>query len=572
MKLSRDNVSKCIRRVIKHIDWIVLSIVGVFCYCYSLFWSHFAEINIQFSFLNFPIFIGEILLVFCVLAFLIKWKSAPIKRNRWHSIVTAYTIFVLIKAFHGYSKWGPLAFRNAALFYYPLFMIIGYYFYRSDFFRNKFVNYGLLSLLIVPVFFQIPYKTFYFNYFILTIVLFMGIRNRKVRLILIALFIATCYRGIRITVWGSRGILVSSFIGYSFIIIISAIFFFKIKPIHKRMMGIFVTLCIALLFWNIGDKGGIKSLLSWNRLVENRNKWARKVAELEANFEFSNPPVKIYEPNYEPISGFWSKFTADLTVEEREELQRKRLQAAKLQKEIPVVDFQELEKDQLIEIIVEEQVKELAAVAVKKGKAGEELLVASLLDLKKEELIKIITDKGVSEVIDIEPPAIPKPEVPETGATDSVFINNILYRWVMYEDMFKELLESRRIFGLDFGKPFRSKTIDIMGCDQGWKTRVGWNQPHNGYVDIIYRSGVIGLLFIVTVWALFIRMIIRFIRARSVRGIFLSSSLLYWLVVTNFMVILELPHWAIPFWSLFGMTLRYCNIQREQQLSAKKAQ
>ena len=139
---------------------------------------------------------------------------------------------------------------------------------------------------------------------------------------------------------------------------------------------------------------------------------------------------------------------------------------------------------------------------------------------------------------------------------------NILYRLFIWRDMFDELFRANKIFGLDFGKPFRSKTIEILKWDEGWKYRAGWVEPHNSYVHIIYRSGIIGVLFIIAILTLFIRMIIIFIRVHNFRGILLASIILYWLTISNFMVILELPHWAIPFWCLFGMVLRYARIEK----------
>ena len=107
--------------------------------------------------------------------------------------------------------------------------------------------------------------------------------------------------------------------------------------------------------------------------------------------------------------------------------------------------------------------------------------------------------------------------------------------------------------GLDFGKPFRSKRLEILKFDEGWKFRVGWVEPHNSYVHIIYRAGIVGLLFVITVWCIFIKMGREFIKSKNFRGVFLISILVYWLIIANFMVILELPYFAIPFWSFLGI-------------------
>ena len=43
----------------------------------------------------------------------------------------------------------------------------------------------------------------------------------------------------------------------------------------------------------------------------------------------------------------------------------------------------------------------------------------------------------------------------------------------------------------------------------------------------------------------------------SIIGGFLVGGLIYWLVLSNFFVILEFPYNAIVFWTLFGITMAY---------------
>jgi len=50
---------------------------------------------------------------------------------------------------------------------------------------------------------------------------------------------------------------------------------------------------------------------------------------------------------------------------------------------------------------------------------------------------------------------------------------------------------------------------------------------------------------------------LRFTRARDTTGFFLVAILVYWIVVANFLVTLELPFFAIPFWCLLGLTWAY---------------
>ena len=59
------------------------------------------------------------------------------------------------------------------------------------------------------------------------------------------------------------------------------------------------------------------------------------------------------------------------------------------------------------------------------------------------------------------------------------------------------------------------------------------------------------------------------VRAQSVSGMLLAGVLMYWLVISAFLVILELPYTAIPFWTLFGMTIGF--LKKHQALEASHA-
>ena len=61
------------KNINKILSWTGLGVLGIFCYLYSMFWSYFAELNIQFPFLDFPIFVGEILLGACLLLLIAKF-------------------------------------------------------------------------------------------------------------------------------------------------------------------------------------------------------------------------------------------------------------------------------------------------------------------------------------------------------------------------------------------------------------------------------------------------------------------------------------------------------------------
>lgn len=572
IKLNKKNI-------VKSSNYIILSILGIFSYIYSIFWSNFAEVNIQFPFLNFPIFIGEFLLGFCLIGFFIKHKFAQIELKVWHYFLFFYIAFVLFKAFYGNSKWGPLAFRNAALFYYPLFVIIGYYFYESDFFKNKFVRYGLLALLVSTVFFERAYKSYYFTYLMLALVFFIGIKNKVLKTVSIILFLSFCRRGILFTIWASRNSLVSSFFSYIFLSIITAVYFVfnKLRRLHKTLVILFIILAVSLSIWHFSvAERAIKSLTKLGPLLTEYRRRSEIIEAKKDNFKFSAPAVKVYEKNKENL--FDKLIDTILKRIFRPSVMIDSLFLVKAEAK-PIAKAG-------IKPLIRKGIKPIAkAETPLKSITGPQLfnknmMAVSLKVKNKEELIKITEGNRLQPIVNDEVQAIvqtetnAKPIPQERG--DAMLQNNILYRMFISRDMLKELFENNVIIGIDFGKPFRSKSIDILGWDGSWKTRVGWVEPHNGYVHILYRSGMFGLLLISAVIILFINMVRIFIKTRCIEGVFLTSALLHWLIVANFMVILELPHFAIPFWSLFGLTLRYSHFKagsiRFQEKLLKKAQ
>lgn len=560
-KLSKENLNKII-------DYTVLSLIGAFTCCYSFFWSHFAEINIQLSFFNFPIFIGEILLAFCIIMLLFKWRVSLIRLNGWHYLLFAYISFVVGKAFYGYCQWGPLALRNAALFYYPIFAIVGYYFYNSDFFKNRFIRYSVLSILITTVFFREGYKTYYFTYFMLILMLFMEMKCRRWKYILILLFIAICYNNLLITFVAGRNVLVSSLLGYAFISVISVCYFLRLSPRLKKIILLFVFIFLAAAFWYIsGSKAAAKSLVDIKTVFNSYRDHSKLIKEKAKYFSFSDPKVKLYQKNavYRSVILTREKTQPESITQTQGGPGLLSQSQPKTEPQLQILHennakriIANMNQDELLGM-VQSGVRKHVISSNKEGQFEfvfkDKISSNARRRIDKEELVEFIVEK-----YDISPYL----EDLRMKSATSVYLGNILYRLFLWQDMFEELAEERKVFGADFGKPFRSKRLELARFDEGWKTRVGWVEPHNSYVHMIYRAGIIGLLFIIALWFVFFKIVVVSVRIRSLKGVFLASILLYWISVSNFMVILELPHWAIPFWSLFGMSLRYCHNLRHR--------
>jgi len=236
------------------LDNIGLFLIGLFSLGYLLFSREFAELHVQFPFLNFPVFIGEILLFLCAILLLKKWKIKHQKFNIWYYLLFSYFGFVLLKAFWGYFKWGPLAFRHAALFYYPLFAIFGYAFYKRGFFSDK------KNLLLAALLIFIPKFLPFYNYslltcFILAFVLIKAYSHKLLRYIFISLLLI--FTPYKMFFYTSRTFLVSNVVTGIYIII-TLFFVLKVKKSHKLVLSILLILFMTVGVLKIADKSEIK--------------------------------------------------------------------------------------------------------------------------------------------------------------------------------------------------------------------------------------------------------------------------------------------------------------------------
>ncbi len=469
----RDSINKIL-------DGIGLFTLGIFCLFYSIFASNFAELHIQIPFLNFPIFIGEILLAFCIVLLLTRWKISKIKFNRWHYLLFVYIGFILIKAFYGYLKWGPLAFRHAALFYYPLFAGFGYAFYKRGFFSNR--KKLFLILLIIFIFKFIPFCTYFvLAYFILAFALIRTYPRKIVRYTLsFLLLIVTPYESFFHT---ARTFLVSNVAAGIYMVVV--LFFISgIKKSYRLILSVLLILVMVTGVLKMADRNAVKSMTTFRKLGEEYNKYNEFITEKKDRFKMIEiQEVKLYHPNPKPIE-------------------------------------------------------------------------------------KVITEKEAWEEARVQIPQDPSLRSQKLSLRNlGTAYNNIFFRIFIWRDMLTQLKEESPFLGFDFGKPLRSKNIEILGwAATDWK-RDGWITAHNSYLHIIYRAGIIGILFVLTILFLLFKMIKRSIQLDSMNGTLLCGILINWLVAANFLLILELPYYAIPFWSLFGITFVYLSDLEKNKLN-----
>jgi len=468
------------------LDSLGLYLIGIFSLGYVLFVRKFAELHIQLSFLDFPIFVGEILLFLCLVLLIIKWMNQRKKLNAWHYCLFVYGIFFLAKALWGYSKWGPLAFRHAALFYYLLFAIFGYSFYRRKFFSDKKSIFLFLSIIYIlrsfaygvteNSFFEVIYfpqfmksnGAFLIACFSLAIIFIKSHSDKVTKYILFTLLlIASPYMMFLYDIPRAMAIAnVASGIYY----LIAFSFILRIKKLYKlTIFVIFAMVLLAAVAGKLKDRT-IRPLLNFKQCIESYKSYDKIITERVNSDEWIN-------------------------IVARANKSYKRFKHAELYNP-------ESKRDKII------------------------------------------------------PPSSGKTTKIES-ALPSSDIDNVFFRLFIWRDMLRELKDQKPIFGFDFGKPLRSESIEFLYWSTGEWARDGWITSHNSYFEIIYRAGILGFLFVAAIFIGLFRMIKKSTKLKSVTGILLCGILINWLVIASSLPILELPYNAIPFWSLFGMTLAY---------------
>lgn len=490
-------------------DIVGLLIIGVFSLLYCFFTSSFAELHIKLPVIQFPIFVGELLIVVCLLLLLTKWRLKQIRFGQWIFPLVFYALFILAKAFWGYWRWGPLAFRHAALFYYPIFTLFVYHFTRKDILNNRVV----MLLFIISSLTCLRFGHFG-NYYLITFFLlsFIFIRlypyNRIRMLSYGALFVLTPYRYFFDT---SRTFLISNIVVAAFFLS-SVLIISRMKSTHKIFLSIAILVFILWGSLRYVERNNMTSLLN----IEGFKDRYKENKDLILSREYNFVPVQItnrnvYNPN--PVS-------PQRTV-------------SQIKSDIPmkVADDRIARETQLQAGIVKEKEE-----------------VRSF----KNYILKNIRPKGKWRDL-------------------SQAYNSSIFRVLIWEDILKELKDKRPILGFSFGKPFRSRNLEILTWAEREWSRDGWVAMHNGYLDIVYRSGVFGILLILILFIKLFLMIKKAISIYSWEGLAICAIIINWLIAANFLEILELPYTAVPFWSLFGIALAFFKIIDNDGIRAKNS-
>jgi len=523
-----------------YVDLFGLYIIGFVSLGYVLFGASFAEYNFQLPFLDFPIFVGEMLIGACATLFLLKYGVRFKKR---HIGIIAFFSFVVIKALWGYAEFGALSLRNAAMFYYLIFIVFGACFYRRDFFDMK------RSLMIIAVILALFATRKYGEYWTLTwfcmvFILGYAITNRTVKFfVLTALFLATPYNLFFAT---SRMMMIANF-AVGIYLIMSLYLISRANMTVKSVLAILGFALIVLLGYHYSDKIALLTLsrpsiiiekfiehdelakYHHNRIMEERK---RDGISEEIGAE-QDRQVLIFNPNN--------------AAEDQAVIQRLHEAVVRMRK---------------LKIAQERREAEMALLEAKARQAtGEEAeLLLEQISKTRNKTIKIaefdkIEDRtNFGELSEQYKPRTPSRDVRST-------YGNAVFRLMIWRDMMVEMVTEQPLksvaVGKSFGKPFRSVSLEALFWGFGDWFRDGWIGAHNSFIHLVYRAGLIGLLTIIGILTTLGRMIKISFQCRSVAGLFLCGIIINWLIAANFLLILELPYTAVPLWSIFGLTYAY---------------
>ena len=590
MKKSQVNV----------LDFTVIAIIGLICAAFSIFGSSFAKLHITLLFLDFPIFVSEIILAILLIILVTKISSLNIKLGKFNYLLMLLFLFILAKAALGYWKHGPLALRNAAMFYYALFAIIGYYFFNRKFFSYELLNTLLLCLLILNTFLFMPGHNAFFTYFALILILSYKIKNKIIKFsgFILAFYFITRYCFLSQT---ARGHALSVVLAFLFLITETSLLFYRKVPNKKAFLFVASVPFILLFVFLLSNK-------TMAQRAKNSFNFINIINEFKTQSEYlklPNPPDTFYEDllyKHPPTIKLYDETNKYFEISkhfggdrDKEEILMMESKTSDIKPTISKISFTDIKssyeiKESTLKLLSEnKKALELAGNYIIKNMPDS--YFNGEVDSMKDNIVE--NTKAINEIIaDIKnntseeiKPDLPKKIEETTAATKKIIdfsyelatgksarqidsvsgsrdVNSIAWRLFVWRDMIEDMYKNKAILGLDFGKPIQTPSLTKLYGITGtaWRRSEengNWVEPHNSYFHILYRTGIIGIVIFIIIFTLFIRMVRSFIVRQSFTGIVLCSALLFYLSLSMFIVFLELPQFTIPFWLLFGMTYSY---------------
>lgn len=533
----------------KLIDYTGLYLIGILSFGYLLLYRAFAKLHIDLPFIKAPIFIGDIVFIICFGLFFLKWLINPKNLNIFTYLFLFYFGFMVTKTLWGYFYCGPLALRHSVLFYYPVFSVFTFSFFRNDFFEPKKNLFFIFVLFFVFKFFE------YHPYFTLTclsliLVLINNRPEKPLRYILyFILLLVLPYKAIfgtsRTFITGNVFALVYAGIGLLIIL--------KIKRLYKIILFLVFVISVIYGILTLSNLTEVRSLIGFDELVNRYNQMVKIMPVRALHFIEPKLEVRLFNERRNTIG---SLFFSD--VENKIKSNRSSMQEVKTALPVTgamrasniVLEKKRANDDMSPELSGVQKVKTAVPVAGAMRVSN----IAGVQKVKTNAPVVSVKQQAASIILKVKRTS--DSSIDEDRGVDVPYANS-LFRIFIWKDVLKELRNKHPLLGFDFGKPFRSRTLEVLNwAASEWKAD-GWICMHNSYIDIIYRSGVIGIVFIVSILILLFNFTAVSLRNRSLGGIILTGALINWFVAANFLEILEMPYSAIPLWSLFGLTFAY---------------
>lgn len=503
-----------------------LFLIGSVCFFYSILGSTFAEIHTTFSFLPFPVFIGEWLIFLCFSLSLVCLKTLSFKAIQWVLLIIGYFLIIFLKTIVGYENYGPLALRHSALFYYPSFIMFSFLFFKTNVLNKITITLGFCLIGVSFIFFS-GGTYFVLTYVLMACVLLQTIKGKMKWFLILLVVLSIPYSLFFHT---ARMMMVANAVALVFMFLLLTSFLNMKRGVKVVLQLLFCGLLMGGIYW-FSDMNALKSIVNINDLVDLYKEKDEIINQKINSFEFKEVnAVQLFNPNCTKIKG---------------------VEALK-EKKVQLVDEG---KDERPERFMGENTKSVGALDDRPEVFIDDGFIESNSDIEGGKK-SLFYKKKYSE---------------KNSRPYQVACNNVIFRIFIWRDMMREFVKEKPIFGFSFGKPLRSRSLEILNWGATEWQRDGWIGAHNSWLHIIYRAGIVGLVFIILIFWLLIKMIIFYLKQKSFIGICLSAIAVNWFVAANFLLILELPYTAIPIWSLFGLNYAYYRQLKDKKMGVVDA-
>ena len=481
----------------------------------------------------------------------LKWLIKLKKLNIATYLFLFYSEFVVLKSLFGYYWWGPLSLRHAALFYYPLFAVFSYSFYRGSFFGpNKVLPLIFLNLFNFVFFSYYPH--FVLVCFALTLILINAYPKKIIRRSLYFLLLITFpYKLLFIT---SKTLVISNalallYMGFGFLYILNLKR--KFKCIIFILLISFILYGITAISYPIVPR----TLIGFKKIVSIYNKNIELLRINEKGFIEPELIVKLYNEKNVWFQKFGHNRIMD-SLKSPISLSQKESGSPDSgdtkHKPVSILRIKEESKN-----IVQQKSSDELALTIKKGDVSNKSAIENKSNIVLSTVIKASTEYENQNKTAINRIKVEVQHFPPWYAETEASFGNSLFRIFVWQEALKQIAIARPIFGFDFGKPFRSRTCEVLEIAKSEWMNVGWLCMHNSYIDIVYRAGIMGILMIMAILITLFFSIKYSFKNRSLTGILLTGILIHGFISANFLEILEMPYTSIPLWSLFGLTFAY---------------